>query len=131
MYYLFLLICLFFRIKCAKISEEILRKGIYTMRHLLSPLDFSVEETNELLDLAADIEKNPDKYTDICKGKKIATLFYEPSTRTRLSFETAMLNLGGNVIGFSDANSSSASKGESVADTIRLISCYEIGRAHV
>ena len=94
------------------------------MRHLLSPLDFSVEETNELLDLAADIEKNPDKYTDICKGKKIATLFYEPSTRTRLSFETAMLNLGGNVIGFSDANSSSASKGESVADTIRLISCY-------
>ena len=93
------------------------------MRHLLSPLDFSVEETNELLDLAADIEKNPDKYTDICKGKKIATLFYEPSTRTRLSFETAMLNLGGNVIGFSDANSSSASKGESVADTIRLISC--------
>ena len=78
------------------------------MRHLLSPLDFSVEETNELLDLAADIEKNPDKYTDICKGKKIATLFYEPSTRTRLSFETAMLNLGGNVIGFSDANSSSA-----------------------
>lgn len=77
------------------------------MRHLLSPLDFSVEETNELLDLAADIEKNPDKYTDICKGKKIATLFYEPSTRTRLSFETAMLNLGGNVIGFSDANSSS------------------------
>lgn len=82
------------------------------MRHLLSPLDFSVEETNELLDLAADIEKNPDKYTDICKGKKIATLFYEPSTRTRLSFETAMLNLGGNVIGFSDANSSSASKGK-------------------
>lgn len=124
MYYLFLLICFVFRIKCAKISEEILRKGIYTMRHLLSPLDFSVEETNELLDLAADIEKNPDKYTDICKGKKIATLFYEPSTRTRLSFETAMLNLGGNVIGFSDANSSSASKGESVADTIRLISCY-------
>lgn len=84
------------------------------MRHLLSPLDFSVEETNELLDLAADIEKNPDKYTDICKGKKIATLFYEPSTRTRLSFETAMLNLGGNVIGFSDANSSSASKGKAL-----------------
>lgn len=94
------------------------------MRHLLSPLDFTVEETNKLLDLAADIEKNPDKYKNICQGKKIATLFYEPSTRTRLSFETAMLNLGGNVIGFSDANSSSAAKGESVADTIRLISCY-------
>ncbi len=94
------------------------------MRHLLSPLDFSVEEINDLLDLAVDIEHNPDKYKDACKGKKIATLFYEPSTRTRLSFETAMLNLGGNVIGFSDANSSSASKGESVADTIRLISCY-------
>ena len=94
------------------------------MRHLLSPLDMSVEEINQLLDLASDIEKNPAKYSEACKGKKIATLFYESSTRTRLSFETAMLNLGGNVIGFSDANSSSASKGESVADTIRLISCY-------
>ncbi len=94
------------------------------MRHLLSPLDLNVDEVNQLLDLASDIEKNPAKYCEACKGKKIATLFYEPSTRTRLSFETAMLNLGGNVIGFSDANSSSASKGESVADTIRLISCY-------
>ncbi len=94
------------------------------MRHLLSPLDLTVEEIEKLLDLASDIEKNPDKYKDTCRGKKIATLFYEPSTRTRLSFETAMLNLGGNVIGFADANSSSASKGESVADTIRLVSCY-------
>ncbi|MDY5576823.1 MAG: aspartate carbamoyltransferase [Lachnospiraceae bacterium] len=94
------------------------------MRHLLSPLDLSVEEVEQILDLASDIEKNPEKYKDACRGKKIATLFYEPSTRTRLSFETAMLNLGGNVIGFSDANSSSASKGESVADTIRLVSCY-------
>jgi aspartate carbamoyltransferase catalytic subunit len=94
------------------------------MRHLLSPLDLTTGEIDEILNLASDIEKNPDKYKDACRGKKIATLFYEPSTRTRLSFETAMLNLGGNVIGFSDANSSSASKGESVADTIRLISCY-------
>ena len=94
------------------------------MKHLLNPLDFSVEELNELLDLARDISNNPQKYSHACDGKKLATLFYEPSTRTRLSFETAMLNLGGNVIGFSDANSSSASKGESVADTIRLISCY-------
>lgn len=94
------------------------------MRHLLSPLDLSIEEVEQILDLASDIEKNPEKYKDACRGKKIATLFYEPSTRTRLSFETAMLNLGGNVIGFSDANSSSASKGESVADTIRLVSCY-------
>ena len=94
------------------------------MRHLLSPLDLSVEELNNLLDLAADIEKNPDKYSKACQGKKIATLFYEPSTRTRLSFETAMLNLGGSVLGFSSASSSSASKGESVADTIRVVSCY-------
>lgn len=94
------------------------------MRHLLSPLDFSVEELDKLLDLAGDIEKNPDKYKEACKGKKIATLFYEPSTRTRLSFEAAMLNLGGSVLGFSSAASSSASKGESVSDTIRMISCY-------
>ncbi len=94
------------------------------MRHLLSPLDFSVEELNDLLSLATDIEHNPDKYKDACKGKKLATLFYEPSTRTRLSFESAMLNLGGNVLGFSSADSSSASKGESVSDTIRIISCY-------
>ncbi len=94
------------------------------MRHLISPLDFSVEELDKLLDLASDIEKNPTKYEHICQGKKIATLFYEPSTRTRLSFESAMLNLGGNVLGFSSADSSSAAKGESVSDTIRIISCY-------
>ena len=94
------------------------------MRHLISPLDFTVEELDQLLETASDIEKNPTKYQDACKGKKIATLFYEPSTRTRLSFEAAMLNLGGSVLGFSSANSSSASKGESVADTIRVISCY-------
>lgn len=94
------------------------------MRHLLSPLDFSVEELDNLLQLASDIEHHPDKYKDACKGKKLATLFYEPSTRTRLSFEAAMLNLGGNVLGFSSADSSSAAKGESVSDTIRIISCY-------
>lgn len=94
------------------------------MRHLISPLDFTVEELDELLNLANDIEKNPEKYAHVCDGKKLATCFYEPSTRTRLSFEAAMLNLGGSVIGFSDANSSSAAKGESVADTIRVISCY-------
>lgn len=94
------------------------------MRHLMSPLDFSVQELDQLLDLAADIEKHPDKYAHACDGKKIATLFYEPSTRTRLSFETAMINLGGSVIGFASANSSSAAKGESVSDTIRMISCY-------
>ena len=94
------------------------------MRHLISPLDFSVEELDDLLDLASDIEKNPDKYKEACKGKKIATLFYEPSTITRLSFEAAMINLGGSVLGFSSADSSSASKGESVSDTIRIISCY-------
>lgn len=90
------------------------------MRHLISPLDFSVEELDDLLDLASDIEKNPDKYKEACKGKKIATLFYEPSTRTRLSFEAAMINLGGSVLGFSSADSSSASKGESISDTIRI-----------
>lgn len=94
------------------------------MRHLLSPLDFSVEELDQLMDVASDISKNPEKYAQACKGKKIATLFYEPSTRTRLSFEAAMLNLGGNVLGFSSADSSSAAKGESVADTIRIVSCY-------
>lgn len=94
------------------------------MRHMLNPLDFSVEETNQLLDLAADIMSDPDKYAHVCDRKKIATLFYEPSTRTRLSFETAMLNLGGSVIGFSSSQSSSASKGESVSDTIRVISCF-------
>ena len=94
------------------------------MRHLMSPLDFSVEELDRLFDLANDIEKNPEKYAHACNGKKMATCFYEPSTRTRLSFEAAMLNLGGSVLGFSDANSSSAAKGESVSDTIRVISCY-------
>lgn len=94
------------------------------MRHLISPLDFSVEETEKLLLLAEDIAKDPSKYSKICDGKKLATLFYEPSTRTRLSFEAAMLNLGGSVLGFSSADSSSAAKGESVADTIRVISGY-------
>ena len=94
------------------------------MRHLLSPLDLSVDELARLLDLARDISKDPSKYGHVCDGKKIATLFYEPSTRTRLSFEAAMINLGGQVLGFSEASSSSASKGESVADTIRVISCY-------
>lgn len=94
------------------------------MRHLMSPLDFSVEELDKLFDLANDMEHNREKYAHLCNGKKLATCFYEPSTRTRLSFESAMLNLGGSVIGFSDANSSSAAKGESVSDTIRVISCF-------
>lgn len=94
------------------------------MRHIMSPLDFSVEELDQMMNLAVDIENHPDKYAHACDGKKLATLFYEPSTRTRLSFETAMLNLGGSVIGFASADSSSASKGESVADTIRVISCF-------
>ena len=94
------------------------------MRHLMSPLDFTTDELEKLFDLANDIEKNPGKYAHACDGKKLATCFYEPSTRTRLSFEAAMLNLGGNVLGFADADSSSVKKGESVADTIRIISCY-------
>ena len=94
------------------------------MRHLMNPLDFSVEELDQLFDLANDIEKHPDKYAHTCEGKKLATCFYEPSTRTRLSFEAAMMNLGGKVLGFADASNSSASKGESVSDTIRVISCY-------
>ena len=94
------------------------------MRHLMSPLDLSVEELDQLLDLAGDIEKNPKKYAHACDGMKLATCFYEPSTRTRLSFEAAMLNLGGSVLGFASADSSSAAKGESVSDTIRIISCY-------
>lgn len=94
------------------------------MRHLMSPMDFSVEELEQLFDLAASIEQNPAKYAHACEGKILATCFYEPSTRTRLSFESAMTRLGGRVIGFSDAGSSSASKGESVSDTIRVISCY-------
>ncbi len=94
------------------------------MRHLMSPMDLSVEELAKVLDLANDIEKNPEKYAHKCEGKILATLFYEPSTRTRLSFESAMLRLGGKVLGFSSADSSSAAKGESVADTIRVVSCY-------
>ena len=94
------------------------------MRHIMSPLDFSVEELDQLLNLANDIEANPKKYAHACEGKKLATLFYEPSTRTRLSFEAALMNLGGNVLGFSSADSSSATKGETVADTIRMVACY-------
>ena len=94
------------------------------MRHLMSPLDFSVEELDKLMDLANDIEVNRAKYAHACEGKTLATLFYEPSTRTRLSHEAAMFNLGGNVLGFSSADSSSAAKGESVSDTIRMTSCY-------
>ena len=94
------------------------------MRHLMSPLDLSKEELEDLLTLASDIEKNPKKYAHVCDDKRLATCFYEPSTRTCLSFEAAMMNLGGKVLGFSSAGSSSASKGESVADTIRVVSCY-------
>ena len=94
------------------------------MRHLIDPLDFSVEETGRLLDLADRIAADPKAYGSVCAGRKLATLFYEPSTRTRLSFEAAMLNLGGSVLGFATADSSSAAKGESVADTIRVISGY-------
>lgn len=94
------------------------------MKHIISPLDLSLDELDEVLVLAEDIISEPQKYSHVCEGKKLATLFYEPSTRTRLSFEAAMLNLGGNVLGFSSADSSSAAKGESVADTIRVISSY-------
>ena len=94
------------------------------MRNLLSITDFSVKEIDELIEVALDIIADPEKYQEKCKHKKLATLFFEPSTRTRLSFESAMLSLGGNVLGFSDANSSSSSKGESVSDTIRVVSCY-------
>ncbi len=94
------------------------------MRHLLSPMDFTTQELDKLFDLANDIENNPAKYAHACDGRILATCFYEPSTRTRLSFESAMLRLGGQVLGFSDAGSSSASKGESVSDTIKVISGY-------
>ena len=94
------------------------------MKHVISPLDLSVSELDHILTLAEDIIDHPQKYAHVCQGKKLATLFYEPSTRTRLSFEAAMLNLGGNILGFSSADSSSAAKGESVADTIRVISSY-------
>ena len=94
------------------------------MKHLMNPLDFSVEELDKLFALARDIESNMPKYAHACEGKKLATCFYEPSTRTRLSFEAAMLNLGGRVLGFASADSSSAAKGESISDTIRVVSCY-------
>ena len=94
------------------------------MRHLIDPLDFSVEEIDALLDLAGEIERNREKYSHLCDGRTLATLFYEPSTRTRLCFEAAMLNLGGRVLGFASADSSSAAKGESISDTIRVVSCY-------
>ena len=94
------------------------------MKHLIDPMDLSIEEINEILDLADKIIENPKAYSEVCKGKKLATLFFEPSTRTRLSFEAAMLELGGSVLGFSEAQSSSASKGESVSDTVRVVGCY-------
>ena len=94
------------------------------MRHLIDPMDLSVQEIDELLDLADDIIAHKEKYAKVCEGKKLATLFFEPSTRTRLSFEAAMMELGGNVLGFSSSSSSSASKGESVADTVKVVSCY-------
>lgn len=93
-------------------------------RSLIEPMDLSLEELNEILDLADEIIANPADYADVCRGKVLATLFYEPSTRTRLSFEAAMLRLGGSVMGFSSASSSSVAKGESVADTIRTVACY-------
>ena len=94
------------------------------MKHLIDPTDLSLKEIDEILDLAEDIIANREKYSEVCKGKKLATLFYEPSTRTRLSFEAAMLELGGSVLGFSSADASSAAKGESVADTARTVSKY-------
>ena len=94
------------------------------MKHLLNPLDFTVTELESLLKLANAIEADPSRYAHACEGKKLATCFYEPSTRTRLSFEAAMINLGGSVIGFASGDNSSAAKGESVSDTIRVISCY-------
>ncbi len=94
------------------------------MRHLIEPTDLSVQETNEIVALAEDIIAHRDRYADRCRGKKLATLFYEPSTRTRLSFTSAMMELGGNVIGFSDARNSSVSKGETVQDTVRVINCF-------
>jgi len=101
-----------------------MHRQLKNLRHVMSPLDLSVEELNHIMELAADMEKNPEKYAHVCDGMKLATLFYEPSTRTRLSFESAMLNMGGNVIGFHSGNTSSATKGESVADTIRVVSCF-------
>ena len=97
---------------------------MFPMRHLIDPMDLSVEEIDHLLTLAQDIIDNKEKYNEVCKGKKLATLFFEPSTRTRLSFEAAMMELGGNVLGFSSASSSSSTKGESVGDTVKIVSCY-------
>lgn len=94
------------------------------MRHLIDPMDLSVQEIDHILNLAQDIINNKEKYSEVCKGKKLATLFFEPSTRTRLSFEAAMMELGGNVLGFSSASSSSSTKGESVGDTVKIVSCY-------
>ena len=94
------------------------------MRHLIDPMDLSVQEIEKLLALANDIIEHKEKYSEVCKGKKLATLFFEPSTRTRLSFEAAMIELGGNVLGFSSADSSSATKGESVHDTVQVVGCY-------
>ncbi len=101
-----------------------MHKQLKHLRHVMSPLDLTVEELDGLMDLAVDMEANPAKYAHACDGLKLASLFYEPSTRTRLSFESAMINLGGQVIGFHSSDSSSATKGESVADTIRVVSCY-------
>ena len=94
------------------------------MRHLIDPMDLSVQEIDHILNLAQDIINNKEKYSEVCKGKKLATLFFEPSTRTRLSFEATMMELGGNVLGFSSASSSSSTKGESVGDTVKIVSCY-------
>jgi aspartate carbamoyltransferase catalytic subunit len=94
------------------------------MKHLIDPMDLSVSEIDDILNLALDIIHNKEKYSEVCKGKKLATLFFEPSTRTRLSFEAAMMELGGNVLGFSSASSSSSAKGESVGDTVKIVSCY-------
>lgn len=94
------------------------------MRHLIDPMDLTVGEIDELLELADDIIDNKEKYAKVCEGKKLATLFFEPSTRTRLSFEAAMMELGGNVLGFSSSDSSSSTKGESVSDTVKVVSCY-------
>lgn len=106
--------------------REAKKGGVYMLkgRHLIDPMDFTTEEFNEIFELAEKIIEDPEKYSKVCDNKLLATLFYEPSTRTRFSFEAAMLRLGGKVIGFSEPNSSSAAKGESIGDTIRTIACY-------
>lgn len=113
---------IFYNVK--SMSEECSGQMEANMRHLIDPMDISVKELDKLLNLALDIIAHKDKYSERCKGKKIATLFYEPSTRTRLSFEAAMLELGGSVLGFSSASSSSVSKGESIEDTVRVVGCF-------